>query len=355
MKFLILLIRLFVAVTFIFSGFVKLVDPIGTKIKMLEYFDVLNLNFLSAYALPISVLLILLEFALGIWLLLGYKPKLTLKSLLILSFVFLFLTWYSAYFNKVTDCGCFGDAIKLTPWETFYKNVVLTALIVFLIWQSHKIKPLFNKKLNFYLSYGLTAIGLLLMIYTIRHLPLIDFRAYAVGKNIPEGMVIPEGAPQPKFKEIWHYKVNGEVKEFSSEEEPWNIEGAEFIDRKTIVLREGYTPPIHDFSIENDTDGDITDKVLVAPEIYLIISYEPEAVTPEAQKITNQYAQKLKKEGKQVIGMFSTYDEHIASQYNFPIYLTDATTLKTMIRSNPGLIKLKNGTITLKKAWRDLQ
>ena len=356
MKIIFQFIRLIVAVTFIFSGFVKLVDPIGTKIKMLEYFsvDVLNLTFLSSYALEISIAMIWLEFALGIWLLLGYKIKLTLRFLLVLISIFLFLTWYSAHYNKVTDCGCFGDAVKLTNLETFYKNVILFILILLLNRRWPYIKPLFNKRLLSGLAHTVALAALLLMIYTIRHLPLIDFRPYAIGKNIEEGMSIPPGAPQPKFKDLWYYKVNGEVKEFTSEDEPWNIKGAEFVDRKTITLEEGYTPPIHDFSIENDVDGDITEEVLKMPEVYLVISQDPNIMSKEAVQKINAYTAKLQKDGHKVIGMFALIDDDFSQKFNFPLYMTDATTLKTMIRSNPGVIKLENGTVVEKKAWRDL-
>lgn len=357
MKILIQLIRFIVALTFIFSGFVKMIDPVGTKIKMLEYFseDVLNLTFLSPYALQISIFLIWSEFILGIWLLLGYKVKFTLRALLILITVFLFLTWYSAYYNKVTDCGCFGDAVKLSNWETFYKNVILISFILILNKYHKNISPLFNKRLGTGLAHGLALSALLVMIYTIRHLPLIDFRPYAIGKNIEQGMRIPPDAPQGKFKDIWYYKVNGKVKEYTNADEPWNIKGAEFVDRKTITLQEAYTPPIHDFSIENDTEGDITEQVLKSDEIYLIISSDPENISPKAIAKINAYAKKLQKQGKKVIGMFAIIDDDIAKKFDFPLYLTDATTLKTMIRSNPGVVKLQNATVVDKKAWRDLE
>ncbi len=356
MKILTQIIRFIVAVTFIFSGFVKMIDPVGTKIKMLEYFseDVLNLTFFSPYALEISILLIWLEFVLGVWLLLGYKIRFTLRALLVLVSVFLFLTWYSAYYNKVTDCGCFGDAVKLSNWETFYKNVILIVFIWFLNRRWRDIRPLFSRRKLTALSHTFALLALLLMIYTVRHLPLIDFRPYAVGKNIEEGMKIPPGAPKGKFKDIWYYRVNGEVKEFTNEDEPWNIKGAEFVDRKTIVLQEAYTPPIHDFSIENETGEDITEQVLKMPEVYLVISYDPAGMSEEAVKKVNEYTGKLQKEGHKVIGMFALVDENLTQKFNFPLYMTDATTLKTMIRSNPGVIKLEYGTVVEKKAWRDL-
>jgi uncharacterized membrane protein YphA (DoxX/SURF4 family) len=356
MKIITQIVRFLVALTFIFSGFVKMIDPIGTKIKMLEYFseDVLNLTFLRPFTLEISIFLILLEFVLGIWLIIGYKPKFTLKALLILILFFLFLTGYSAIFNKVTDCGCFGDAVKLTNWETFYKNIILLLLILFLNWQQVYIKPFFSKSITSVVAYTMVLLSLFLMIYTVKHLPIIDFRPYAIGKNINEGMQIPPNAPKAKFKDIWYYKVNGKVQEFTNDDEPWNIPNAEFVDRKTITLQEGYIPPIHDFSIENDLVGDITQGVLQTPEIYLIISSDPAHISPDAQKIINNYALKLHKKGKQVIGLFAIIDDDISDKFVFPLYLTDATTLKTMIRSNPGVIKLEKGTVREKKAWHDL-
>ena len=355
MKLLMQIIRFIVAITFIFSGFVKMIDPVGTKIKLLEYFseDVLNLTFLSPLALEIGIAMILAEISLGIWLLVGYKPKFTVRALLLIILFFLFLTGYSAIYNKVTDCGCFGDAVKLNNWETFYKNIILLVLILFLNKYYNFIKPIFSKRLTTALAHGLAFLSLILMIYTIRHLPLMDFRPYAIGKNIQEGMLIPKGAPQAKFKDIWYYKVDGKVKEFSNADAPWNIPGAEFVDRKTITLQEGYTPPIHDFSIENDSEGDITDQVLEAPEIYLIISPNPDDIDQERADIINQYVKKLRQNGKKVIGLFSVIDGY-QDNFSFPLYLTDATTLKTMIRSNPGVIKLEKGTVVDKKAWRDL-
>ncbi len=350
------IIRFIVAVTFIFSGVVKLIDPIGTKIKLLEYFseDVLNLDFLRPYALWIGIGLIFLEFSLGIWLLLGYRAKFTLRALLILILFFLFLTGYSAIFNKVTDCGCFGDAVKLTNWQTFYKNIILLFLIIYLNFYADQVKPLFNKQITTAFAHSFSLLSIIIMIYTVRHLPFIDFRPYAIGKNIQDGMRIPPNAPKARFKDIWYYKVNGKIKTYSNADEPWNIEGAEFVKRKTITLQEGYVPPIHDFSIENEQQGDITEQVLKAPEIYLIISYNPLKISDKSQKIVNNTAKKLMKQGYEVIGLFALTDKTIQQKFKFPIYLTDATTLKTMIRSNPGLIKLQNGTVVDKKAWRDL-
>ncbi len=211
MKILVFLSRIIVAVTFLFSGFVKLVDPLGSAYKFEEYFgaDVLNIEFLIPYALPFSILLILAEIMLGVLLLVGYLPKLTVWSLLGIIIVFLFLTWYSAYYNKVTDCGCFGDAVKLSSWGTFYKNIVLVVLILLLVWKWKGITPLFN--LNF--AKGSSVLSFLIFsyitYYVLVHLPIIDFRPYANGENLPNNMEYVNGV-EPKIHDFYLESVEGE-------------------------------------------------------------------------------------------------------------------------------------------------
>lgn len=199
MKYIVNISRILVGVLFIISGFVKLNDPLGFSYKLQEYFsaDVLNIPFLEPYALGISIFVVIFEVILGVFLLIGYKPKFTVWSLLGMIVFFTFLTFYSAYFEKVKDCGCFGDAIPLTPWESFTKDVVLLILILILFFGVKHIKPIFSKL-------GLTVVALLSFIgclwfgyHVLMHLPSIDFRAYAVGKNIMDGMIVPEDAPKP--------------------------------------------------------------------------------------------------------------------------------------------------------------
>ena len=229
LKLIVHLSRIFVGAMFIFSGFVKLVDPIGSQYKFEEYFSegVLNLEFLIPYALPFSIVLIIVEIMLGVSLLLGYKSKITTWSLLGLTTIFLFLTWYSAYYNKVTDCGCFGDAIKLTPWETFWKNVLLIGLILFLLIGVKNIKALFSKRINTSLIILSFVSFSFITFHVLNHLPIIDFRAYAVGKNITEGMQFPE---------------------------------------------DGSVPPVHDFMLE-DTQNDLAPEILKMDKVLLVIVY----------------------------------------------------------------------------------
>lgn len=350
--------RLLVSVTFIFSGFVKLVDPLGSAYKFEEYFgaDVLNLEFLSPYALQFSILLILAEIMLGVMLLVGFKRKLTVWSLFVITLLFLFLTWYSAYFDKVTDCGCFGDAVKLTPWETFYKNVVLIVLVVYLIIRVYDIQPIGSDILAKRLSLGSLIIFIGIQIYVLRYLPIIDFRPYAIGKNIPEGMIIPEDAEKPVFEDTWIYNVNGEDKTFSTEDKPWNIEGATFVDRKTRTLVAGYVPPIHDFTMERDGE-DLTEVLMEKEKLMLFVSYNLNSSSPKGMKNIKDLSERAMERGYSVYCFSASTEEEFKKikelyGFDFDLLFCDETTLKTIVRSNPGIVTLNRGTITGKWSWR---
>ncbi|MCF6297422.1 MAG: DoxX family protein [Flavobacteriaceae bacterium] len=351
--------RLLVSVTFIFSGFVKLVDPLGSAYKFEEYFgaDVLNLEFLSPYALQFSIVLIIAEIMLGVTLLIGCKPKITVWSLLIITLIFLFLTWYSAYYDKVTDCGCFGDAIKLTPWETFYKNIILIALIVYLIIRVYNIQPILSEVFVERVSLVSLLAFVFITYHVLKHLPLIDFRAYAVGKNIPEGMLIPENAPKAVFEDTWTYHVNGEDKIFTTEEKPWNIEGATFVDRKTKILDEGYVPPIHDFTMEREGD-DITDLLMQKEKLMLIVAYNLNKSTKKGLTKIKEISDKALQNGYTVYCFSASTEEdylQLKKEYgfDFDLIFCDETTLKTIIRSNPGIVTISKGTIIGKWSWVD--
>lgn len=352
MNVLVLIARIFVAVTFIFSGFVKLVDPIGSQYKFEEYFSasVLNMEFLIPYALPLSIVLILAEIILGVMLLVGFKPKLTTWSLFIISILFLFLTWYSAYYNKVNDCGCFGDAIKLTPWETFYKNVLLIALVVFLLVKKDDIKPFPSKKIAKVITMASMFVFLFITYYVLVHLPIIDFRPYKVGVNILDGMVVPEGAKEDVYNDTWIYKVNGEDKEFTTEEKPWEIEGATFVDRKTELVEKGYEPPIKDFTMERNGE-DVTKQLMEKDKLMLVVMYNLLKSDKEGLKKVKAITDTAIQNGYDVYAFTaSTQDQYnaIKKEYNFDFDLLscDETTLKAIVRGNPGILTIAKGTIT---------
>jgi len=315
LKLLVHLSRIFVGAMFIFSGFVKLVDPIGSQYKFEEYFSegVLNLEFLIPYALPFSILLIIVEIMLGVSLLLGYKSKITTWSLLGITTVFLFLTWYSAYYNKVTDCGCFGDAIKLTPWETFWKNVLLIGLILLLLIGVKNIKALFSKRINTSLIILSFVSFSYITIHVLNHLPIIDFRAYAVGKNITEGMEFPE---------------------------------------------DGSVPPVHDFMLE-DTQNDLAPEILAMDKVLLVIVYNASKSDDKGFIDIKYIADKAISKGYNVFGVSASFEDDlilIQNNYDLPFdfLFCDETTLKTMIRANPGVMTLSKGTVTGKWNWNDI-
>ena len=358
MKIITQIIRILVGITFVFSGFVKLVDPIGSMYKFQEYFgaDVLNLTFLDPYALEFSIVLIIAELMLGILLLVGFKSKFTSYSLLVLISVFLFLTWYSAYYNKVTDCGCFGDAVKLTTWETFYKNVVLIFMILWLVLKHKYVKPLINTKAAKNISLISLVIAIAVVVYVLNYLPIIDFRPYAIGKNISQGMRVPKDAPKAIYKDTWIYKVNGVNKQFTTAQKPWNIAGAVFVDRKSKLIQEGYKPPIHDFTMEKD-GKDLTNTLLQEPKLLLIIMYNLDLTNKKSLKQIAELTNRAIKKGYKVFGMSASSEEafkQLKQKYNlkFNLLFCDETTLKTIIRANPGIVLLNKGTVSNKWSWR---
>ena len=238
MKALVSISRIFVGVLFIISGFIKLNDPLGFSYKLQEYFspDVLNLPFLEPYALGISVLVVVFEVVLGAFLLIGYKPKFTVWSLLLMILFFTFLTFYSAYFDKVKDCGCFGDALKLTPWESFTKDVVLLVFILILFAGLKYIQPVFGKMQTTSLALLSFIVSLWFGYHVLEHLPSIDFRAYKIGSNVSEGMSIPEDAPKPVLEYSWKFNINGEDKIIVTDGSYPTVEG-DFISVETEVLK----------------------------------------------------------------------------------------------------------------------
>jgi uncharacterized membrane protein YphA (DoxX/SURF4 family) len=359
MKYIIALVRIFVGVLFIISGLVKLNDPIGFSIKLSEYFseEVLNLTFLEPFVLWLALFVVVYEILLGVFLLIGYKPKFTLWGLILMIIFFTFLTFYSAYFNKVTDCGCFGDAIKLTPWGSFTKDIVFLVLILILFAGIRHIKPLFNR-------FGLVLISFLSFIaclwfgyHVIMHLPTVDFRPYKVGLNIKDGMSIPEDAPKPVIDYYWKFNNNGKEEIITTNGNYPEVEG-EFISVETEVIKKGYEPPIHDFSIERDGE-DVTKQMLEEENLIMIVAYD-------LNKIEDEGADKLKtisdvavKNGYKVIGMTASGEDEQQQlkqtyQLDFDFYFCDETALKTIVRSNPGVLKLNKGTIIQKVHWNDI-
>jgi uncharacterized membrane protein YphA (DoxX/SURF4 family) len=349
--------RFLVGVLFIISGLIKANDTIGFSYKLAEYFEVFGMEWLSAFALLIAVSICVFEILLGTMLLIGSRIKFVSWSLLLMIVFFTFLTFFSAYFNKVTDCGCFGDALKLTPWQSFTKDMVLLFFILLLFKSQNKIQSLFTKKAENKINLLTLLLSCYFVWHTYSHLPAKDFRPYAIGENIPEGMLIPKDAKQDIIEDIWYYEINGETQQFTTEQEPWKIEGAKYVDRKTKLIEKGYEPPIHDFSISKD-EVDITDSILSAKKAYLVIADNIKKTNAEAsKKLSNLYLANEKK-GITFVALSASSDELIdvfrhENNIMFPYNFTDETTLKTIVRSNPGLVKIEEGTIRGKWHFND--
>lgn len=347
-------LRIFVGGLFIFSGFIKLNDPVGTEIKLEEYFEVFSNDIASFFAIFIptalflSVVLSVLEVVLGVAVLINFRMKQTTWALLSMIVFFTFLTFYSAYFNKVTDCGCFGDAIKLTPWQSFTKDIILLVFILPLWLWRNELKPIYNKNIGNF-TVGLSVLfSMFIAIYAILHLPFIDFRSYAVGKNIPQLM-------QPEEPPIIEYTFEKDGETITSKEYLTEENGYKYISYQTTNIEKS-TPKITDFQVWND-DGDFTNYVFEKEKL-LIIIHSANKTKGNLSELKELIDDCEKKNIKPVILTSSSGDEINSFRHEYQLasdyYFADATVLKTMIRSNYGLILLKNGIVKAKWHYNDV-
>lgn len=360
MKLIVNISRIFVGILFLISGFVKLNDPLGFAYKLQEYFgtDVLNLPFLEPYALIIAIMVVVFEVVLGIFLLIGYLPKFTVWSLLLMIIFFTFLTFYSAYFDKVKDCGCFGDAMPLTPWQSFTKDVVLLFFILILFFGVRHIKPVFSKL-------GTTVVALLGFLaslsfayYVIMHLPAIDFRAYKIGDNLMENMKLGPDAKKAIIDYEWTYTLNGETKVLTDRGQgPAAYDDIIGVETKEIQAAD--LPKIQDFSIESE-DEDLTTYFLEKDKLLMIVAYDLTTAEKAGMAKLKSLSDEALKKGYTVIGMTTSNEaakQKVKATYHldFEFYLCDEKVLKTIVRSNPGVVILHKGTVMQKKHWSDIE
>jgi len=363
------LLRFVIAVIFILSGFVKAVDLVGFSFKMEEYFSppVFNMPFLEKFALLFSIIVVVLELLLGCMLLIKLKLKFTLSALIALCIFFGFLTFYSAYYNVVTDCGCFGDAIKFTPWQSFVKDVVLLLelIAVFILHRKDfKKKDAYTfdrrKKASDTFKYWVLGLFSLVMIYImaqgIMHEPMIDFRDYKTGTDLKaeKGKINKNPSEYKTFYSLKNQKT-GEVKkvnqddyikktEYWAEGSPWKIEDGK---NESVLVKEGYKSEIVKFKIEDPMGLDVTDQVINAPKAVLVFSYHPKEVSPE---LLQKLEAKVKAEKADVLYGVSTDPNTFKTIKNM---MMDGTAIKTIARSNPFVLILQNGKITDKQPAKD--
>ena len=353
-KVLVNICRLVLAVTFILSGFVKAVDPLGTQYKLNDYLEAMHLGDLVPQTVTLmgSIALSTVEFCIGIFLLFVIYRRLTSRLALLVMSIMTVLTVWIYWADPVSDCGCFGDAVVLTNGQTLLKNIILLACAVIVAW-----KPLdmlrFISHTNQWIVINYSVLFILFVAgYALYDLPQFDFRPYHVGANIKEGMEVPEGAEQPQFETTFIMEKNGERREFGIDNYPdstWT-----YIDTRTVQTKQGYVPPIHDFSITTPEGEELTEEILNDKGYtLLLISPHLEDADDSQFDLINQiyeYAEDndypfycLTASGEQGI---SRWRDITGAEY--PFALTDETTLKTIIRSNPGLLLLKDGTVIRK-------
>lgn len=353
--------RFILAASFIFSGFVKAVDPLGSQYKIQDYLSAFGIAswFPSFFPLLGGIVLSAIEFSIGIYLFFGIRKNLSTLTALVLMIFMTPLTLYLAIFNPVSDCGCFGDAWVLTNWETFGKNVILLIAAITVFKGRNMLVRFITQKMEWLVSLYMILFVFTLSFYCLDRLPVLDFRPYKIGKNIPQGMNIPNGARPSVYESIFILEKDGQKKEFTLENYPdstWT-----FIDTRTILKEKGYEPAIHDFSMmELITGNDITDDVLTdMGYTFLLVAHRIEEADDSNIDLMNEIYDYSVEHGYKFYCLTSSPEEQIEQWKDktgaeYPFCQMDDITLKTMLRSNPGLMLIKNGTILNKWSDEDL-
>lgn len=344
--------RFVLAATFIFSGYVKAIDPLGTLYKLKDYAAAMSLNGLLPDWVLVGVAIALgaLEFALGVFMLFAVRRHVVSRITLAFMTAMTALTLWIFVADPVKDCGCFGDALKLTNGETLLKNIVLSACAALVAWRPADMARFISRSNQWIVRYYTVAYIVITSVYCLYTLPIFDFRPYHVGMNIKQGMEIPEGAEQPEFESTFLLKKNGETREFTLDNYPdstW-----EYVDTRTVQTKKGYEPPIHDFALTScDTGEDITEQVLTKKG-YTFLLVSPRLAVADDSNFgdIDQIYEYAEENGADFYCVTASANDEIerwrdltGAEYKF--CNADETTLKTMIRSNPGLMLLKDGTI----------
>ena len=345
-------LKYIVGVLFIFSGLVKVNDPLGTAIKLKEYFEVFAQDFSPFFEIfvPFSLILavgfVVLEVVLGIALILHYRMKLTVWLFIFIIAFFTFLTFYSAYFNKVTECGCFGDAIPLTPWQSFGKDVILSVLVILIFIRRKTFKAFLPRRTGDIVMGAALVLNLYLAIHSINHLPYIDFRPYKTGNFIPELM-----APSEPYR--YKYIMEKDGKEYEFTEYPSDTT---FRYKDMIILNPEAQPKITDYHIWTD-DGEFTEESFIGNKLFIIFYDVSKAKTRHMDQIVS-----LIEEIEPHVDVWAltassdTEFEAFRHEYQLaiPYFYADMTVLEAIIRSNPGLWLMQDGKVVGKWHHNDV-
>lgn len=348
--------RILLGLVFIFSGVVKAVDPLGSAYKFHDYFQAFNIGFLNNLTLPLAILLCTAEFLAGFSVLTGLRQKTGIWVVMMLMMIFTPLTFILALTNPVSDCGCFGDAIHLTNWETFLKNIVLLIPAIILFRDRKQTGSQFKITTEILiLGFG-AFLFITFSLFNLRYLPVIDFLPYKMGIKIADQMVVPEGAEAGLYRTTFIYERDGQKKEFTLDDYPANDTSWKFIDQKSVLIKKGYQPPIHDFIVTAPDGTDITKNILTDPG-YSLLMVSRKLEDAKYKSIISGFGL-----GKYCtnIGIkfyiLTSTSTYITRDYNNGLEFcsVDETSLKTMVRSNPGYILLKDGVIAGKWSWANI-
>jgi hypothetical protein len=356
MKIIRIISRIIVGLVFMFSGAVKAVDPLGSAYKFSDYFQAFHLEFLQSLALILAIILFTAEFIAGFSVLSGYRQKTGIWGVLILMCIFTPLTLVLAVTNPVSDCGCFGDAIKLTNWQTFGKNIILMFFVLILFAGRNRSTNRSTPLKEWIIISTVIILFMIFSLLNLRYLQLFDFLPYRTGVNIPESMKIPEGKAADEYLTTFIYEKDGVQKEFTLENYPSDDSSWKFIDQKSILIKKGYQPPIHDFSITTTDGENITDRVLENPG-YTLLMISVKLKNADKSHLSEGFELGAACPDKGIsfyVVTSSGSDEIRAYDNGLEICIADETALKTMVRANPGYLLLKDGTITAKWSWATL-
>ena len=346
--------RNILGLVFVFSGAVKAIDPLGTVYKIEDYLkafggfmtDLLPLAEVAAWGL------IALELLLGVCMLLNVRSQWTSWLAFAFYCVMTPLTLYIALTNPVSDCGCFGDAIVLTNWQTFWKNVVLIVLATLLLVLRKSVFSLWSVWMEGVIVALTVLASVAFMAWTTNHLPLLDFRPYKIGNHLPSLMEYPEDAEPDEYEYAFVYEKDGVEQTFSLDNYPKGDSTWTFVRQESKLIKKGYEPPIHDFEILNVYAEDITWDVLESEmPVTLVIMYDlAKRDDRQMEKVQALYESCQNNwEGCYILTGSGT-DEILAFNLMYPalsdcVCTCDPVTLKTIVRANPGVIVLQNGVV----------
>lgn len=341
--------RIIIGLTFIFSGFVKAVDPLGSTYKFIDYFNAFGMGWANGLAFALAVIQNVVEFTLGVMVLFNLSIRFSSVCALIFMIFYTPLTLYIAITNPVHDCGCFGDALVISNWQTFFKNIILLVAAIFIFVRRKQIDSHLQSNEQWILSLATAVIILIFCGYSHKHTQVLDFRPFSVGTSIKAKMERPAGAPADVWESTFVYEKDGERKEFAINALPdstWT-----FVDARHTLIKKGYEPPIHDFSIVNADGEDLTEEVLQSDNYnFLLIAYNLDKADLSKIDSINNLADFCINQGYTFQMLTASTDDAIESFREttnppYDICICDETTLKTIVRSNPGLMVVKDGVI----------